>query len=61
MSKDGNGQGMDRVEQYNTHTHIVDWYKKLPVLIPMDMKLYPYPYPVGIPAGRKLYTCSTHD
>jgi hypothetical protein len=36
---------MGRVEQYNTHTHIVDGYKILPV--PMGINLYPYPYPAG--------------
>jgi hypothetical protein len=46
--KDGNGQGMDRVEQYNTHTHIVDGYKILPIPVPMGIKLYPYPYPMDI-------------
>jgi hypothetical protein len=38
---------MGRVEQYNTHTHIVDGYKILPVPVPMGINLYPYPYPVG--------------
>jgi hypothetical protein len=46
---------MDRVEQYHTHTHIVDGYKILPVPIPMGIKLYTYPYPAGthtaIPIG----------
>jgi hypothetical protein len=44
-SKYGNGQGMGRVEQYNTHAHIVDGYKILPIPVPMGIKLYPYPYP----------------
>jgi hypothetical protein len=38
---------MGRVEKYNTHIHIVDGYKILPVSIPMGIKLYPYPYPAG--------------
>jgi hypothetical protein len=45
--KDGNGQGMGRVEQYHTHTCIVDGYIILPVPIPMGVNLYPYPYPAG--------------
>jgi hypothetical protein len=36
---------MGRVEEYNTHTNIVDGYKILPVL--MVIKLYPYSYPLG--------------
>jgi hypothetical protein len=36
-----------QVEQYHTHTYIVDGYKNLPVPIPMGIKLYPYPYPGG--------------
>jgi hypothetical protein len=35
------------VEQYHTHTHIVDGYKILPIPIAMGIKLYPYPYPAG--------------
>jgi hypothetical protein len=38
---------MGRVEEYHTHTRIVDGYKILPVLVPKSMKLYPYLYPVG--------------
>jgi hypothetical protein len=34
---------MGRVEQYHTHTRIVDGYKILPVPVPTGMKLYPYP------------------
>jgi hypothetical protein len=33
---------MGRVEQYHTHTHIVDGYKVLKVPVPMGMKIYPY-------------------
>jgi hypothetical protein len=47
VTKDGNGQGIGRVEQYHTHTHIVDGYKILPIPVPMGMKLYPCPYPAG--------------
>jgi hypothetical protein len=47
QAKDGNGQGMGRVEQYNTYTHIIYGYKILPVPVPMGIKLYPYPYPAG--------------
>jgi hypothetical protein len=36
---------MGRVEQY--HTYIVDGYKILSVLVPMGIKLYPYPYPAN--------------
>jgi hypothetical protein len=65
MNKDGNGQGMGRVEQYHTHTHIVDGYKILSIPIPMGMKLYPCPYPagtvpVGYPMGRSNTTKVTH-
>jgi hypothetical protein len=62
MRKDGNGPGMGRVEQYNTHTHIVDGYKILPIPVSMDIKLYLYPYPAGththwVPNGYiKYYT-----
>jgi hypothetical protein len=45
--KDGNGQGMGRVEQYHTHTRIIDRYKVLPIPVPTGMKLYPHPYPTG--------------
>jgi hypothetical protein len=38
---------MGRVEQYHTHTHIVDGYKILPIPIPMGIKLYLCPYPPG--------------
>jgi hypothetical protein len=34
---------MDRVEQYHTHTRIVDAYKILPVPVPIGMNLYPCP------------------
>jgi hypothetical protein len=46
-NKDGNVQGMGRVDQYHTHTHIVNGYKILPIPVTMGMKLYPYPYPAG--------------
>jgi hypothetical protein len=45
--KDGNGQGMGRVDQYHTHTRIVDGYKILPIPVPMGIKLYPCPYLAG--------------
>jgi hypothetical protein len=38
---------MGRVEQYHTHTRIVDAYKILPIPVPMGMNLYPCPYPAG--------------
>jgi hypothetical protein len=53
---------MGRIEQYNTHTHIVNGYKILPIPISMGIKLYPYPYLAGIythwvPNGQiKYYT-----
>jgi hypothetical protein len=34
---------MGRVEQYRTHTRIVDGYKILPIPVPMGINLYPYP------------------
>jgi hypothetical protein len=46
-AKDGNGHGMDRVEQYHIHTRIVNGYKLLFVPVPMGINLYPYPYPTG--------------
>jgi hypothetical protein len=46
-NKDGNGQGMGRVEQYHTHTRIVDGYIILPIPVPMGVTLYPYTYPMG--------------
>jgi hypothetical protein len=59
--KDGNGQGMGKIEQCNTHTHIVDGYKILPVPVPMGIKLYPYPagtHTHWVPNGYiKYYTC----
>jgi hypothetical protein len=42
-TKDGNGQGMIRVEQYHTHTRIANGYKFLAIPVSMDIKLYPYP------------------
>jgi protein-tyrosine phosphatase len=45
---------MGRVEQYHTHTRIVDGYKILPIPIPMGIKTLfvpipdGYPYPLGI-------------
>jgi hypothetical protein len=47
--KDGNEQGMCRVQQYHTHAHIVDGYKILPVCMPMGINLNLYPYPAGYP------------
>jgi hypothetical protein len=47
LSKDGNGQGMGKVEQYHAHARIFDGHTPLHIPIPTGMKLYPYPYPAG--------------
>jgi hypothetical protein len=56
---------MGRVEQYHTHTRIVNGYKILPIPVPMGMKLYPYPYPMGthtrwVPGGQIKYIQVIH-
>jgi hypothetical protein len=38
---------MGRVEQYYTHTRIVDGYIILHIPVPMGVNLCPYPYPAG--------------
>jgi hypothetical protein len=53
-TKDGNGYSMGMVEQYHTHTRIVDGYKISP--IPTGKKLYPYPYPLGTRQVDQIYT-----
>jgi hypothetical protein len=44
-----------RIEQYHTHTCVVNGYKLVlvPVSVPVVIKLYPYPYPMGtrVPDG----------
>jgi hypothetical protein len=56
---------MDRVEQYNTHTRIVDGYIILPIPVPMRVNLYPYhtrrvPIPIGYPTGGSNTTQVTY-
>jgi hypothetical protein len=56
MIKDGNGQGMGRVEYYHTYTRIVNGYETLPIPIPDG-----YPYPTSththwVPTGRSNIT-----
>jgi hypothetical protein len=40
---------MSSVEQCNIHTRIIDGYNILPILVPMGMNLYSYPYSGGYP------------
>jgi hypothetical protein len=47
---------MGRVEQYHTHTRIVDGYKISPVPMLVGIKLYPYPYPEGMGIHDMIFT-----